>query len=87
MDNRNMARTKLTKTALLELDQGVWIASNTFKKDWWPKYVAKVSPLRVRETQWIEIRKAGVDRRGFWIFKRKSELNRWIAEGRLESQN
>lgn len=82
----NMAATKLTKRALMQLEEGLWIASNCMTGAGYPIYVAQVAPLREREAQWIAIRESESNGRGFWIFRTEAELTQWVNQFRQRTR-
>jgi hypothetical protein len=75
-----LLRGKLTKKFLMELPDGVYIASNCSYSIGYPVFEDKVDILSERHFQWEKIVKSGADQRLCYVFKTKSDYQKWLKE-------
>ena len=87
METTNKAPMKLTKGTLMQIPEGLWIASNCMTGAGYPIYAAQVAPPEEREAQWIAIRDAEANGRGFWFFRTESELLQWVSQLRQDGRD
>lgn len=74
-------RKKLTKTFLIELQEGDYLVSNLFPSKDKSAFAEKVSPLFERKKQWKRIVESRVDQRLCHVFKTKREYKAWLKTG------
>lgn len=71
--NKPMIRTPLTKRFLFQLEEGLYLVSNTLVAAGQPSFSEVVSPLKMREAQWQRVKAAGANGRLCDVFSSVAE--------------
>ena len=70
----------LTKTILMGLPEGVYLVSSVYERSGLPSFAEKLGPVDQRQTQWLRIKKAGVDQQHYIVCDTKKDFDGYIKE-------
>lgn len=76
------AVSKLTKSFLMSLETGAFLASEVTLSGFEPVFAERVSESQMRPAQWAKIRSIGAHQKGCRIFSSESHFRIWLDDCR-----
>lgn len=75
---------KLTKKFYMQLPEGLYLVSNTYKNQMQSIFEEETSPPAERIQQWGRIVRAGADQRLCRVFQNKEEYVGWLGQANYD---
>lgn len=75
---------KLTKKFFMQLPEGLYLVSNTYKNQMQSIFEEEISPPADRIQQWGRIVQAGADQRLCRIFQNKKDYEAWLGQANYD---
>jgi hypothetical protein len=75
-----LIREKLSKVLFFQLQEGLYLVSNTCRTPTDPLFAEVICPLSTRHAQWQRIKTARVDHRTCMVFKDKESYQQCVMQ-------